>query len=139
MQEIDDHRWVLRPARAAQGGAAEFVDFGDIRVGDRNRREAGGRIEAKIPVADAQHVPHAVVVRQLEVDRANDVVKSRTEAAAGNDRRGRVKRVKIDLLPWPGLLKQEVLVWGLRRSVELVADARCAGDKIAEAVVMLGR
>ena len=47
--------------------------FGDIRVG---QRIGEGRTPGSGPetVADAEHVPHTVVVREFQEDRADNVV-----------------------------------------------------------------
>ncbi len=98
--------------------------------------EAGGGVEAEVAVADAQHVADAVVLGELEVDRADDVVQPGAESAAGDDGGGGIEGVEVDAFARAGLFKQQVLVRGFGRDVELVANAGRAGDEIAETVAV---
>ena len=132
MEEVDDDLRILRAARAAQGCAAQFVNLGDEGIGERNRREARGRVEAEIAVADAEHVAHAVVPRELLIDRADDVVEAGAEAAAGDDRGARVKGIEVDPLAWSGPLEEQILMRGFGRRVDLKANTMGAGNEVAQ-------
>ena len=88
---------VLASARAAQDGAAQVVDLIDEGRSELDELEARVGVEPHVAVADAQHSRHQVVVGQLGVDRADDVVQARREPAAGDDGRGGRSGIEEDL------------------------------------------
>ncbi len=105
VEEIDDCRGVLRAARAGERSAAELVDFGNVGVGDGDRREAGSGVETEISIADAQYVADAVVMGELEVDGADDIVEAGAETAAGDDGGGGVEGIEVNAFAWARLFE----------------------------------
>ena len=132
LKEIDHHRRVFRPAAGAEHRSALLMDMIDHSKGQPNRRLGLGRIKSLIAVANAPDLRHAVVEVQFDIDRTDDVVQSRTETAAGDDRRFRSARVEEDVLSGPSLFHQEVfsrrVIW---KPLDVQEDTGGVADETA--------
>src|SRR5215471_12914385 len=85
--------------------------------------------ESRIAVADAQYRADILVVVQLQIDRADDVVQARTKSSAGDDGCLGLCRFEEDCFPRAGFFEE--LPAAVRSSVsfERQANKRAAGNK----------
>ncbi len=134
-QEVHDDLRVLRSARGAEHRAAELVHGVDEIRRQQQWRLAERRVQTLVAVADAIDLAHAVVVVELQEDRANHVVQPGAESAAGHDRRTCRRRVEEHVIARAGPLEgQRGIDRPIRQRARLVQHARGIGKEIAVAI-----
>ena len=132
LQKVGHHGGRLAAARTAQHGATQFVDRFDKLLAQHDRLQTRLGIQSQIAVADTEHTTHAVVFSEFIKHRANHVVQSRRQAAAGHDRSRRLLRPKENVLPRSGHLEgQRISIDGSRTQHNIEPNAIRVGDKIA--------
>ena len=74
-----------------------------------NGRESDSGVETRVPVANAQHFLHAIVILKLEHRRANNVVETRANTTAGDNGCFSFTRFEEQPFPGPGFLEVNVV------------------------------
>jgi hypothetical protein len=72
-----------------------------------DRLESGGGIEPAVTVAEAEHFLHAVAVMHFKEERADDIVKAGTKAAAGDDAGAGPGRIEKDSFARAGQFEEQ--------------------------------
>ena len=119
---------VHRSARRAEDRAALLMNAIDELRRDLHRFRAARRIESAVAAAKAEHLGDAVAVVQFEKERADDVVKARTQSAAGHDAGARLFRVEEKLR---SRARQLELKSRLGPDFDPLGNAKVVADRVA--------
>ncbi len=122
LEEIDNDVGADRPTRGAQQRSAELMNMVNHFGIEPDRRTGRFGREPRVAIPNAQYGGDAVVIMQLQVERANHIVQAGAESAAGHDGSLGVGRIEVQLFARPGFFEQVGTIFRLRPHLHRMAE-----------------
>ena len=97
LKAVDHFSGVLRTTRSSQHRTTEGLNHGDYFRPELKRLPTVPLDQTLVPVADPENFLYTVFVPKLHDDPADHVVHAGGQTAAGDNRRSRVCRIKIEV------------------------------------------